>query len=180
MSRGLGSRTALAATAAAATAVAVAAAPAGGASSPPCRTKDLHVTHVFWAGATGNQINVFRVRNVSGRTCHTFGWFGVQLLGRRGHKLPTDSRRVTHDFFGHQPKHRVTLRPNRRASFRITTVTAAGRRCVDAWKIRIIAPDDTARATVKVRRRLGHLYACQHGRIRIAPIQAGDGAKPRH
>jgi hypothetical protein len=165
-------------TALVAAAAASAAAPAGGASSPACRTADLKVTHVFWAGATGNQVNVFRVRNVSGRTCHTFGWFGVQLLGRRGQKLPTDSRRVSDDFFGHQPKRRVTLKPKQHGSFRITTTTAAGRRCVDAWRIRIIAPDDTARATLKVRRRLGHLYACQRGRIRIAPIQPGDRARP--
>jgi hypothetical protein len=153
----------------------VAAAPAGGASTPACRTADLHVSRLFWAGATGNQVTVFRVRNVSGRTCHTFGWFGVQLLGRRGHDLRTRSRRVTKDFFGHQPKRRVTLRPKQRGSFRVTTISGAGRHCVDAWQVRLIAPDDTGRTTVKVR---GHrIIACQHGRIRIAPVQPDDGAR---
>src|SRR4051794_35292417 len=123
-----------AALAAAAVAV-VAAEPVDAASSPACRTADLRVTHLLWAGATGNAVTVFRVRNVSGRTCHTFGWFGVQLLGRRGHKLRTRSRRVTNDFFGHQPKRRVTLRPKQRGSFRITTATGAGYHCSDAWRV---------------------------------------------
>jgi hypothetical protein len=134
------------------------------------------VSRVLWAGATGNQISVFRVRNVSGRTCHTFGWFGVQLLGRRGHALRTRSRRVTNDFFGGQPKRRVTLRPKHHGSFRITTVSGAGYHCVEAWRVRLIAPDDTGRTTVKLRTH--HILACQHGRIRIAPVQRGDGARP--
>src|SRR3954449_6394348 len=117
MSRGFGLCTLVAAALATA-----GTAPAGGTSTPACRTADLHVKRVLWAGATGNQISVFRVRNVSARTCHTFGWFGVQLLGRRGHALHTRSQRVTNDFFGGQPARRVTLRPRRHGSFRITTI----------------------------------------------------------
>src|SRR3954454_18997583 len=154
----------------------VAAEPVDAASSPACRTADLRVTHLLWAGATGNAVTVFRVRNVSGRTCHTFGFFGVQLLGRRGHALRTRSRRVTDDFFGAQPKRRVTLEPRHKGSFRITTRAGAARHCVTAWRIRVIAPDDTRRETVKLRRE-GHIFACQHGRIFVAPVQPGDGAK---
>jgi hypothetical protein len=155
---------------------ALAATPVGAASSPACRTADLHVSRTLWAGATGNQITVFRVRNVSGRTCHTFGFFGVQLLGRRGRELRTRSRRVTNDSFGHQPKRRVTLRPRQHGSFRITTVTGAGYHCAEAWQVRLIAPDDTGRTTVKLRSH--HILACQHGRIRIAPVQRDGGARP--
>jgi hypothetical protein len=172
MSRRLGWCTALAATVAA-----VVAAPPGAASSPACRTIDLRVSHVFAQGATGHGIHVFRVRNASGRTCHTFGFFGVRLLGRRGRALPTHSHHVTHDFFGAQPKRRVTLRANGTASFRITTATGTARRCVEAWRIRIIAPDDTRRRTVRLRRRRAHIYACQRGEIFVAPMQRGDGAK---
>src|SRR3954452_6233151 len=96
------------------------------ADSPACRTADLRVSFLFGEGATGHEIYVFRVRNVSGRTCHTFGFFGVRLLGRRGQALPTRSHRVTRDFFGHQPKRRVTLKPKQHGSFRITTTTGAG------------------------------------------------------
>jgi hypothetical protein len=146
------------------------------ADSPACRTADLRVSFLFGQGATGHEIYVFRVRNVSGRTCHTFGFFGVRLLGRHGHALPTDSRRVTHDWFGAQPKRRVTLEPKGRGSFRITTMIGAARHCVDAWRVRLIAPDDTHRTTVKLRRSR-RIYACQHGRIEIAPIQPRDRAK---
>src|SRR3954447_20276040 len=128
----------------------LAATPVGAASSPACRTADLHLSRLLWAGATGNQITVFRVRNMSGRTCHTFGFFGVQLLGRRDHDLRTRSRRVTDDFFGAQPKRRVTLEPRHKGSFRITTRAGAARHCVTAWRIRVIAPDDTRRETVNL------------------------------
>jgi hypothetical protein len=83
---------------------------------------------------------------------------------------------VTSDFFGHQPKRRVTLRPRQHGSFRITTVSGAGYHCVEGWRVRLIAPDDTGRTTVKLRGH--HILACQHGRIRIAPVQRGDRAKP--
>src|SRR3954470_17234624 len=146
------------------------------ADSPACTTADLRVKRVLWSGATGNQVSVFRVRNVSARTCHTYGWFGVQLLGRRGHALPTRSRRVTNDFFGHQPARRVTLRAKRHGSLRITTLSGPGRHCVDASRVRLIAPDDTGRTTVRLRGH--HILACQHGRIRIAPVQRRDRAKP--
>src|SRR3954447_13130964 len=129
----------------------LAATPVGAASSPACRTADLHVSRVLWAGATGNQITVFRVRNVSGRTCHTFGFFGVQLLGRRGHDLRTRSRRVTNDFFGHQPKRRVTLRPKRDGSLPHINTSPGGRHRGDAprrrWpplRRRVARPADRA------------------------------------
>jgi hypothetical protein len=150
--------------------------PATAASSPACVTADLRVGFLFGQGATGHEIYVLRVRNVSGRTCHTFGWFGVQLLGRRGHKLPTHSHRVTSDFFGPQPKRRVRLQPKHHGSFRITTTTGAGGHCVTAWRIRVIAPDDTQRETVKLGRQ-ETIFACQHGSFDIAPIQPRDRAK---
>jgi hypothetical protein len=150
--------------------------PASAASPPACRTADLRVRFLFGQGATGHEIYVFRARNVSGRTCHTFGFFGVQLLGRRGHALRTRSHRVTSDFFGPQPKRRVTLEPKHHGSFRITTTIGAGRHCVTAWQIRVIAPDDTHRKTVKLPQK-GRIFACQHGSIDITPIQRGDRAK---
>jgi Protein of unknown function (DUF4232) len=163
----------------AAASIALGAGSASAGSSPACRTSDLRVRQVFSSGAAGHVVHVFRVRNVSSATCHTFGYFGVRLLGKRGRKLPTRARRVTHDVAGAQPRQRVTLRPGHAGSFRISTATGAGYHCVDATGIQVIAPDDTERATVKFRRARLDIVACQHGRIFVAPIQPGNGAKPR-
>jgi hypothetical protein len=158
-------------------ALAFAAAPAGGASSPACRTADLRVSHLFSSGAAGHQVHVFRLRNQGTATCHTFGYFGVQLLGRRGRALPTRARRTTHDYFGRQPKRRVTLRPGRVGSFRISTATGTGRRCVSAGRLGVIAPDDTEQAVVKLRKDGLRVFACQRGRVFVAPVQRGNGAR---
>src|SRR3954464_10017287 len=74
-------------------------------ASPACRTPALHIRQLFSSGATGHVLHVFTIANVSGRTCHTFGYFGTQLLDKRGRNLETRAHRVTHDFFGRQPKH---------------------------------------------------------------------------
>jgi hypothetical protein len=163
-----------------AAAVLATASPAGGATSLACRTGDLRVTHLESAGATGHGIHIFRIRNTSQRTCHTFGWFGVQLLAKHGRELPTRARRVKSDFFGAQPRRRVTIRPAGKASFRITTTAVgSGRHCSDAAAIRVIAPDDTVSRLVRLRSRRSHIFACERGRFGIAPIQRGDGADPQ-
>lgn len=131
----------------------------------------------FSSGAAGHVVYVFRVRNFSGATCHTFGYFGVRLLGRRGRKLPTHARRVVRDVAGAQKKRRVTLRAGHSASFRISTATGAGHHCESASAIQVIAPDDTARVTVPLGR--DTIVACQRGRIFVAPVQPGNAAKPR-
>jgi hypothetical protein len=118
-------------------------------------------------------LHVFRARNVSGVTCHTFGFFGVQLIGRHGHRRHTRAQHVTHDFFGVQRKRRVTIRPGHAASFRISTETRAGYHCVSANRVALIAPDDTESTTVKA-----EFVACQYGRVEVGPVQRGDGARP--
>jgi hypothetical protein len=154
------------------------AAPAGATASPACSTAGLRVGQLFSSGATGNVVHVFRVRNVSRGTCHTFGYFGVPLIGRRGRKLRTRARHVTHDFFGVQHKRRVTLRPGHVGSFRISTATGAGYHCVEATRIQVIAPDDTQRTTVSLRRGGLAINACQYGRIFVGPIQPGNRGRP--
>jgi hypothetical protein len=156
-------------------ALAVATPAAGGAVSPACRTADLSIHQLFFSGATGHVLHVFRVRNRSAQTCHTFGFFGVQLIGRHGHNRHTRAQHVTHDFFGVQHKRRVTIKPGRAASFRISTTTGPGFHCVGADRVALIAPDDTVATTVKA-----EFNACQHGRVEVGPVQRGDGARPRH
>jgi hypothetical protein len=150
-----------------------AAAPAGAATSPACRTADLSIHELFSSGATGHVLHVFRVRNRSEVTCHTFGFFGVQLIGRHGHKRRTRAQHVTHDFFGVQHKRRVTIKPGRAASFRLSTTSGAGYHCVIANRVELIAPDDTTATVVKA-----DFFACQHGRVDVGPVQRGDGARP--
>ena len=142
-------------------------------ASPACRTAGMHVRLVLTSGATGHELYVFRLRNVSGHTCHTFGYPGTQLLDKRGRNLETRAHRVTSDFFGKQRKRRVTVKPRGTASFRITTRVGAGYHCVDAHEIGLILPDDTAATIVKA-----PVFACPHGRIYVAPIQPGEHARP--
>jgi hypothetical protein len=153
--------------------LAAAAPPAQAATAPACRTADLSVHELFSSGATGHYLHVFRVRNRSQATCHTFGFFGVQLIGRHGHKRHTRAQHVTHDFFGAQRKRRVTIKPGRAASFRLSTTTGAGYHCVSANRVALIAPDDTHATVVKA-----EFNACQHGRVEVGPVQRGDGARP--
>jgi hypothetical protein len=154
--------------------IASAVSPAGAGASARCETGDLYVSRMFSSATTGHVVHVFRVRNMSGRTCHTFGYFGVRLLGDRGRVLETHAKRVTTDFFGHQRKRRVTIRPGHSGSFRISTTTGAGYHCVHATSVRLIAPDDTGGVTVPLGRR--SIDACQHGKIFVAPIQRGNDA----
>lgn len=147
--------------------------PTTAATVPACRTHALRIRQLFTQGTTGNTIHVFVLRNTSKGTCHTFGYFGTQLLDERDRNLETRAHRVTHDFFGKQPKRRVTIKAGHSASFRITTITGAGYHCVDARRIGLIAPDDTEATIVKA-----PIDACQHGTIRVAPVQPGHRARP--
>lgn len=152
-------------------------APAGAAAGARCHTGDLYVSPGFSSGAAGHVVYVFRVRNMSGATCHTSGYLSVRLLGERGRKLETRVKRVKQDVAGAQPRQRVTLRPGHSGSFRISTANGSGHNCVDAASLRVGAPGDRARVIVPLGRR--DIVACPHGRIFVAPIQAGNGARPK-
>jgi hypothetical protein len=161
----------------AAASIVVGAAPASAAASARCHTGDLYVSLASSSGAAGHVVYVFGARNMSGKTCHLSGYFGVTLLGERGRPMDTRVKRVKRDVAGAQPRKRVTLRAGQSGSFRISTAIGSGHNCVHATALRAGAPRDRARLTVLLGKR--DIVACDHGRIFVGPIQPGNGAKPK-
>lgn len=157
------------ATTAATIAVAASAAAAGMAStpstvpttSPRCHTSELTIRDEGANGAAGSVIDGFRIKNVSGHTCHTRGFAGLTLISRLGNVLPTH---VTRD----GTSHRVSLRSGQTAtfaiSFHVVDLRHGGISCHShtGHKLRVIPPDETDFKLVTLRGR--GIKPC-HGQI---------------
>ena len=145
-----------------------------GPTSGACRAGDLAARFLGQNGATGNIVLEFALRNVGSTPCHTYGYPGVQFLGKVGApaKLPTAPTHTTSDLLGSTRLATVTVAPGQDMSFRIVVSTNAPTGCQTAYGLQIIAPDDTVPITVA----FPGVYECS--RTTVSPIQAGSGAVP--
>lgn len=140
-----------------------------------CVAADLRGVFLGQQGAAGHGELGFALRNVSARTCHTFGYPGVQFVNDAGTAVPTVSTRTTHDLFGTTTRRGIDLAPGAEASFRLGVDHgfAAGSKCVTAAALNVIPPDDTATLVIRVP---GGAYEC--GRATVSPLVSGRAAYP--
>jgi hypothetical protein len=126
-------------------------------------------------GAAGHGELGFALRNISGHTCHTFGYPGVLFLSRAGHPLPTVSSRTTHDLFGTSPLTGLDLAADASVSFRlgVTHGQASDAGCGEAAALQVIPPDDTASLRIPIP---GGAYQCRTATV--SPLRAGTSAYP--
>jgi Protein of unknown function (DUF4232) len=138
-----------------------------------CTASVLTASYLGSNGAAGTIELGFALTNSGSRTCHTYGWPGVQLLSSSDAMLPTDAKRVETDLQGSAPPVLLNLEPGDEASFRIfeTDSSAGGRSCATATQLQIIAPDDTATMKVAL---AGGVPAC--GRTTVSPVLPGRSA----
>lgn len=141
-----------------------------------CRTTDLAVSFLGGAGATGHGELGFSLRNTSSHPCRTYGFPGVQFIGRGGQALPTRSTRTTQDFFGSTPLAHIVLIPGATASFRlgVTHGAASAAGCTTAAGLQVIPPDDTSALHVTIGN--GGAYECQTATV--SPVLPGNAAFP--
>ena len=137
-----------------------------------CSASDLTPSYLGSNGAAGTIVLGFALKNTGTRTCHTYGWPGVEFLSSSGAALPTGSTRTTGDVVGSTPANPLTLAPGQEASFRMVTsdMGPGGSSCPTASALQIFAPDDT----VKMKLSLGGVAAC--GKTTLSPLLPGDSA----
>lgn len=147
--------------------------PASG--TPRCNAPELALSFLGQQGATGHGELGFALRNVSGKSCRTFGYPGVLFLGRTGQPLPTLSTRTTHDFFGMAPEEALVVATGDSASFRlgVTHGISSPAGCTTAYGLQVIAPDDTATLRVRIP---GGAYECRTATV--SPVRPGTSAYP--
>jgi Protein of unknown function (DUF4232) len=143
---------------------------------PPCRSSDLALSFLGQQGATGRGEVGFALRNISGSSCHTYGYPGIQFLDRAGQPLPTLSTRTTRDYFGNAPVQALLIEPGNSVSFRlgVTHGIASSAGCTTAYGLQVIAPDDTA--TIRMVIPDGGAYECRTATV--SPLRPGDSAYP--
>lgn len=149
-------------------------APSGAAASL-CRAPDLALSFLGGQGATGHGLLGLELRNVSTRSCHTFGFPGVQFLDGAGRPLPTVSTRTTQDFFGSAPERALTVAPGQSVSFRIgvTNGTSSSAGCTTAAAVSVIPPNGTESLRVTFPQ---GAYECRMATV--TPVEPGRSAYP--
>lgn len=140
-----------------------------------CTAADLSARFLGQQGATGHGELGFKLRNISSRSCHTYGFPGVLFLDRAGRPLPTNSTRTTHDFFGVVPKVALTVRPGATVSFRVgvTHVPTSETQCTTAYALQVIPPDDTHTIRTRIP---GGAFECRAATV--SPLRPGTSAYP--
>lgn len=139
--------------------------PAGAAhASPACQTADVGVRLSHVDAGAGHVEAVFRIRNRSHHRCHTFGYPGVALLGKRKHRLHLHVKDSRRSYFGTIKKRRVNLRRGGRAWFRISYTDP--RRCHAAHYIQLIMPDNRGARRFHISQAI---RPCRH-EITVSPI----------
>jgi Protein of unknown function (DUF4232) len=145
-------------------------------NSTACTAADLALSFLGGQGATGHGELGFELRNISGSTCHTYGYPGVLFLDRADEALPTDSTRTTQDFFGSVPEKELDVAPGQSVSFRlgVTHGAASPVGCTTAYGLQVIPPDDTHTLHVAIAN--GGAYECRTATV--SPLQQGTSAFP--
>ena len=140
-----------------------------------CTAGGLTARYLGQNGATGNIVLEFALRNTGTSPCHTYGYPGVQFLGKAGEKLTTTPSHTTSDLLGSTRLGTVSLAPGSDASFRLVAATDAANPadCTTAYGLQVIAPDDTAPMHVTFPQ---GIYEC--ARTTVSPLQPGTAAAP--
>lgn len=140
-----------------------------------CRAAQLVLSYLGGLGATGHGDLGFALRNKSTRSCHTYGYPGVQFLDHAGKLLPTDATHSTEDFFGHSALRSLSVAPGHSVSFRLDVSHGSGSpgRCPTAAALRVIAPDNTHALMTTI---TNGAYECGHAIV--SPLQPGHSAHP--
>ena len=135
------------------------------AATPRCLHRNLRLAAPQSNGAAGTIRLRFVFRNVGSATCSFFGYPGMQLVNRHGHKLPTTVIRAP------ATPHTVLVAPGRRASFyaKYSDVPTGSETCPAATSALVWPPNDfqtlAARFAFAAR-------ACG-GRITVYPVVGG-------
>ncbi len=140
-----------------------------------CTAANLALSYLGQQGATGHGELGFALHNITGSSCHTFGYPGVQFLDRAGQLLPTESTRTTQDFFGNAPEEALVVAPGESVSFRlgVTHGAVSPQNCTTAYGLQVIAPDDTVTMRMPIP---GGAYECQTATV--SPLRPGQSAYP--
>ncbi|MEA2210906.1 MAG: hypothetical protein QOF83_854 [Solirubrobacteraceae bacterium] len=140
-----------------------------------CRAAQLTLSYLGGLGATGHGDLGFALRNRSTRSCHTYGYPGIQFLDRMGKSLPTQASHSTDDFFGHSLLRSLSVAPGHSVSFRLDVSHGSGTpgRCPTAAALRVIPPDDTRALRTAI---TNGAYECGHAIV--SPLQPGHSAHP--
>jgi hypothetical protein len=138
-----------------------------------CDSADLTPSYLGSNGAAGTIELGFALTNSGSRTCHTYGWPGVEFLSSAGAALPTGATRTTSDMIGTTEPVLINLKPGQAASFRLMGHDAydGGSECGNAAQLQIFAPDDTVAMLVTIN---GGAPAC--GSTGVSPMQPGSSA----
>jgi hypothetical protein len=133
----------------------------------------LHASFLGGQGATGHEEVAFSLRNVSGSSCHTYGYPGVQFLDQAGNPLPTASTRTTHDYFGTAPATKLVVSPGSSVSFRlgVSHFGSSATSCKTASALQVIPPDDTHALRAAIPQ---GVYEC--GAATVSPVLPGGSA----
>lgn len=123
----------------------------------------------------GHGLLGFALRNVSRHTCTTYGYPGIQFLGRSAEPLPTLPTHTTQDYFGQLHEVAIAVSPGATVSFRlgVTHGAASTASCATAYALQVIPPNDTS--TLRVGFPEG-AYECQTATV--SPMQRGTSAYP--
>ena len=115
------------------------------------------------------------LRNTGTSPCHTYGYPGVEFLGKAGEKLPTVPTHTTSDLLGSSRLGAVSLAPGGDSSFRLVAATDSAHPsdCTTAYGLQVIAPDDTTPMHVTFPQ---GIYEC--ARTTVSPLQPGTAAAP--
>lgn len=144
-----------------------------GSGSARCQASQLSGHIRMMQPAAGNRYAALVLTNTSGRSCHTYGFVGMQLAGPKGNDLPTNVVRETRP-----APSRVTLRPGQSAWARIhwgvvpgSGESSSGQCEPTPSRLLVIPPDE--------RTQLAATWpggsVCEHGKILTTALASGSG-----
>lgn len=134
-----------------------------------CRATDLSGSQEGSSGAAGTVEVTFALKNVSGVTCQTGGYPGLQLLDASGNQLADNPQRGGSLTFEKIEPSTVVLAPGQTAWFNVgfSDVPSGGATsCPTAAAVQIIPPNDVSHLTVSGL----HLDVCDGGALYSSPL----------
>jgi hypothetical protein len=142
-------------------------APAGAFAAPLCTGDNLQVRAAGGQGALGTVLEALSYRNITGRTCTTYGYPGITVYSR-GRKLAVATREP------HTVPPLLQVRPGQRVYGVVAySETSSGRRpCPTVTSLGVYAPNSTR--YVRVHLRVGGGY-CDRGAF-VYPL----ASSPQH
>jgi Protein of unknown function (DUF4232) len=135
------------------------------AATPRCLHRNLRLAAPQSNGAAGTIRLRFVFRNVGSATCSFFGYPGMQLVNKHGHKLATTVVRAP------ATPHTVLVAPGRRASFyaKYSDVPTGSQTCPVAASAQVWPPNDFQTLSAK----LPFPAQVCGGRITVYPVVGG-------